>query len=212
MYKSITTTTVVVDRAEIKTLTLEDGSIIKLNSDSKIYYRDGFGSDHRKIVLEGEAYFDILKGDIPFIVDTQHGKITVLGTIFNVHTRNNGFEVGVSQGNVKVSNATLDLQLREGQLINVSSNFSSGDISEIYYEDYPDWINQKFYCDHTSLSDLCAEIERTFNIKIKFSKPSLQEITVSGVIDASDLEAVLHTVSLLTQHEFKLEGDTCTII
>mgnify|MGYP001265126384 CR=1 FL=1 len=51
-----------------------------------------------------------------------------------------------------------------------------------------------------------------FTFVKRFSKPSLQEITVSGVIDASDLEAVLHTVSLLTQHEFKLEGDTCTII
>ena len=46
----------------------------------------------------------------------------------------------------------------------------------------------------------------------QFSKPSLKEITVSGVIDAIDLKTVLHTVSLLTQHEFKLEGDTCTII
>ena len=212
LYNSFARNTIITHAAENKTLQLADGSKVVLNSDSKIIFDEDYNIDNRSIKLEGEAYFDIVKGDIPFIVDTQHGRITVLGTIFNVHARNNGFEVGVSQGNVKVSNATLDLQLREGQLISVSSNFSIGDISEIYYEDYPDWINQKFYCDHTSLSDLCAEIERTFNIKIKFSKPSLQEITVSGVIDASDLETVLHTVSLLTQHEFKLEGDTCTII
>ena len=73
-------------------------------------------------------------------------------------------------------------------------------------------MNQKLYCDHTSLSEVCAEIERTFGISIEFSNPSLKDITVTGVIDAQDLNTVLSTVSLLTQHEFKLDGDTCTII
>ena len=212
LYNTYSTNTIITHTAENKTLQLADGSKVILNSESKIIYDQDYNVGNRSIKLEGEGYFDIVKGDIPFIIDTQHGKITVLGTIFNVHARKNGFEVGVSQGNVKVSNKTLDVHLAEGQLINVSSNFSNGDIAEISYEDYPDWINQKFYCDHTSLSDLCSEIERTFNIKIQFSKPSLKEITVSGVIDAIDLQTVLHTVSLLTQHEFKLEGDTCTII
>ena len=212
LYNTYSTNTIITHTAENKTLQLADGSKVILNSESKIIYDQDYNIGNRSIKFEGEGYFDIVKGDIPFIIDTQHGKITVLGTIFNVHARKNGFEVGVSQGNVKVSNKTLDVHLAEGQLINVSSNFSNGDIAEISYEDYPDWINQKFYCDHTSLSDLCSEIERTFNIKIQFSKPSLKEITVSGVIDAIDLQTVLHTVSLLTQHEFKLEGDTCTII
>ena len=212
IYNSYLNETVVSHIGENKTLQLADGSKVILNSQSKIIYDRDYNINHRSIKLKGEAYFDIIEGDMPFIIETDHGKIIVLGTIFNVYARENGFEVGVNQGKVKVSNENSTLQLGAGEFLNVPSNYDKKDISKISYPEYPDWINQKFYCDQTSLADLCSEVERTFNIKIQFSKPSLKLITVSGVIEAIDLKTVLHTISLLTQHEFKLEGDTCTII
>ena len=62
------------------------------------------------------------------------------------------------------------------------------------------------------MEEVCSEIERIFNIDISFSNPTHKDISVSGILEISDLKTVLATVSLLTQHEFKLEGDTCTII
>ena len=212
LYNTYLIDTVVTRIGENKTLQLADGSKVILNSESKISFNRDYNVEHRYLKLEGEAYFDITESNMPFIIETDHGKITVLGTIFNVYSRENGFEVGVNEGKIKVSNHDHTMQLEEGQFINVSSSFDNKDISKISYSDYPDWINQKFYCDRTSLADLCSEVERTFNIKIQFSKPSLKSITVSGLIEAVDLKTVLHTISLLTQHEFKLEGDTCTII
>ncbi|GIS53019.1 hypothetical protein Ct9H90mP29_00610 [bacterium] len=85
MYNSFARNTIITHAAENKTLQLADGSKVVLNSDSKIIFDEDYNIDNRSIKFEGEAYFDIVKGDIPFIVDTQHGKITVLGTIFNVH-------------------------------------------------------------------------------------------------------------------------------
>ena len=47
---------------------------------------------------------------------------------------------------------------------------------------------------------------------MNFLNPNIKKLTVSGLIEASDLNNVLHTMSLLTKHEFKLEGDICTIL
>ena len=211
-YESFTTKTFLTRTAEYQTAHLPDGSTVSLNSESKIRYNQKFSRNHRTLVLNGEAYFDVIKGSAPFIINTEYGQVTVVGTSFNVRNRKDGFEVGVNEGHVVVSNETSSVQLQKGQLLRGTSAFSKEDIHNVSHANYPDWINQKLYCDHTPLSEVCAEIERTFGISIEFANPSLKDITVTGVIDAQDLNTVLSTVSLLTQHEFKLDGDTCTII
>ena len=118
----------------------------------------------------------------------------------------------MNNGIVEVSNQSSTVKLKKGQFIKTLSNYNSKDITDIGYNNYPDWLNQKLYCDQTPLSKVCNEIERTFNIKIIFSDSSLKDITVTGIINAHDLETVLSTISLLTQHQFKLDGGTYTII
>ena len=211
-YNYYTTNVVLTKIGQQDNIVLSDGSKIILNAESKLVYNRNFNKDNRSVKLEGEAYFQVSQNDLPFTINTDYGKITVLGTAFNVRNRNDGFELGVNEGKVKISNKDNVLQLIKGQSINVESKFNTQDISDITYNNYPDWINNKFYCNNTPLKKLCDEIERTFDIKIRFSKYSLKEIAVTGVIDAPNINTVLHTISLLTQHEFKLVGDICTII
>ena len=196
---------------ENNSLELPDGSTIILNSDSRIKYSKKFNISNRTIDLEGEAYFDIKKGDFPFIVNTDYATITVFGTSFNVRSREDGFELGVNSGVVSVSNDITSTDLLKGQLIHLKSDLDIDLTPQKSYSNYPGWINKKFYCEKTTLSELSSEIERRFNIKIKFSKPELRKITITGIIDAPNLNTVLRTISLLTQHEFKLNGDLCTI-
>ena len=196
---------------ENNTLELPDGSTIILNSDSQMKFSKKFNISNRTIDLAGEAYFDIKKGDFPFIVNTDYATITVLGTSFNVRSREDGFELGVNSGVVSVSNEITNTNLLKGQLIHLKPDLFNDLTPQKSYFNYPDWINKKFYCDKTTLRELSSEIERRFNIKIKFSKPELRKLTVTGIIDAPNLNTVLRTISLLTQHEFKLDGDLCTI-
>ena len=126
--------------------------------------------------------------------------------------RKNEFEVGVNEGQVKISNQIAIIQLKDKQCIMGLENFNDKNIINIPYPNYPGWINQKLYCNQKSLETICLEIERIFNIKIKFSNPNLKNITVTGVIDISNLKTMLNTVSLLTQHKFKFEGGSYFII
>ena len=198
--------------AEEKSVLLADGTEVILNSESELTYNRNYNQNNRLVHLVGEAYFIVKKGNIPFNVLTPHGKVSVLGTSFNIRTRNDGFEVGVNDGEVQISNDNSLLNLSKGQFIDVKSEFISSDILQIPTNQYPDWLNRKFYCDETTLESLCLEIERTFDIKINFTNPNLKSLTISGLIEASDLDDVLQTVSILTKHKFKLDGGTCTIL
>ena len=198
--------------AEEKSVLLSDGTKVILNSDSKLTYNRNYNENNRSVHLIGEAYFSVEKGNIPFNVLTPYGKISVLGTSFNIRARNDGFEVGVNDGEVQVSNENSLLNLSKGQLIDVESEFFSSNIIQVPTDQYPDWLNRKFYCNETTLESLCLEIERTFDIKINFTNPNLKDLTITGVIEASDLDNVLQTVSILTKHKFKLDGGTCTIL
>lgn len=65
--------------------TLEDGTVITLNKNSRLSYSDKYGKDSRNVKLEGEAYFEVAKdSNKPFQVEMNGASITVLGTHFNV--------------------------------------------------------------------------------------------------------------------------------
>ena len=70
-------------RKEIK---LPDGTLVRLNSDSKISYDiDMQNSDQRDVSLIGEAFFKVAHDkERPFVVKTSKIAIKVLGTEFNV--------------------------------------------------------------------------------------------------------------------------------
>ena len=197
---------------ESLSLLLPDNSKAILNSGSSISYKKGYNASHRILYLKGEAYFEVQNLTLPFIVKTKHGEITVLGTAFNVRSRNDGFEVGVNSGQVKVSNGNSFVELNPKQCLTNSKNFNQNTIINIENEKYPGWINQKLYCKQTNLATICKEIERIHNIKIKFSNQKMKQITITGTIDTSKLETMLNTIALLSQHSFKLEDGTYTVI
>lgn len=68
-------------------LLLPDGTQVWLNADSKLNYSNAFNDTLREVVLEGEAYFDVVKDPRrPFIVHTSGINIRVLGTAFTVRS------------------------------------------------------------------------------------------------------------------------------
>ena len=65
-------------------LVLPDSSVVWLNAGSKLTYNENFGTTNLNTTLAGEAYFDVKKSSIPFIIHANNVHIKVLGTAFNV--------------------------------------------------------------------------------------------------------------------------------
>jgi transmembrane sensor len=86
---------------------LPDGTIVHLNSSSRLTYSNNFNKNIREVELEGEAYFDVTKdAKHPFIVHTSNIDIKVLGTLFNVksYEQDATIETTLLRGSIEVYN------------------------------------------------------------------------------------------------------------
>ena len=212
VYLKMLPTSFKTDIGEKNIISLPDGSKIHLNAVSTISYDNSFNLKDRNIKLNGEAYFEIVKGKTPFIIYTDYGTIKVLGTTFNIRNRPNGFELGVNEGNVNFTNKLESKDLTEGQILQIPLGKDNLISIKKTYSNYPSWKSDQLFCDKTPLTTILLEIERLFKISITFTDPQIKEHSITGIINTQDLEEALSTISLLSQREFKLDGDQCTII
>ena len=113
-----TTTPIAVDTTLAKTeFLLPDTSQVILNSNSTIKYKTWNWESNRNISLEGEAYFKVAKGST-FSINTSQGLVTVVGTQFNVSTKNNEFTVACFEGKVNVTIQDNVYSLTQGKTLN----------------------------------------------------------------------------------------------
>lgn len=199
---------------ETKIISLNDGTKVHLNAGTTLSYSKNFNSTNRTVALSGEAYFEVEKGSSPFIISTDLAKVTVLGTKFNVRSREDGLEIGVNEGKVKIENKTKSIDLKKGEQVDIIIDqpkiLSVSEISNFY----PGWKNNKLICDNSSLEKICKELERRYDAKIKFQNNLQKKTTISGIIDLSpnDLDSVLSSISLLSKRKFKLQGDSFILL
>ncbi|HMB91290.1 MAG TPA: FecR domain-containing protein [Rhodothermales bacterium] len=85
--------TVIASPGEQITMIFPDGSTAVLNSGTRMRYDRRFESlpffaaRQRRVKLEGEAFFEVVSADRPFVIETFNAQVEVLGTAFNVRTR-----------------------------------------------------------------------------------------------------------------------------
>ena len=86
-------------------LTLSDGSVVALNTDSAVV--TAFARDERRVKLEkGEAFFQVAKdASRPFVVEAAGVGVRAVGTAFNVRVHPTAIEVIVTEGVVRVAPA-----------------------------------------------------------------------------------------------------------
>lgn len=85
---------------------LPDGSVVMLNSGSKLIYNKDYGIDNREVTLVGEGFFDVKKNkEKPFIINTANINIKVLGTVFNVkaYPEDKKTETSLIRGSIEVT-------------------------------------------------------------------------------------------------------------
>ncbi len=91
-------------------LRLPDGTLAVLNKGSRITYPERFGTRERKIVLSGEAFFDVTPQQTPFIIHAGNTITRVLGTSFNVRAYEHDEQVKIA-----VITGKVDVHANQGQ-------------------------------------------------------------------------------------------------
>jgi ferric-dicitrate binding protein FerR (iron transport regulator) len=203
----------VAGKGERITLPLSDGSVVYLNSDTKIVYPKQFEADYREVEVTGEAYF-IVSPDKhrPFTVKT--GQITTLvtGTEFNVVNRNNKVEVVVASGKIKVfsKNSGKVVEVQKGQKVFASAGqLRNAFNANLDYE--LAWRDNKLAFSNTRLSEIMDEIERNYNVNVVFKNDSLKSRTLTGVLEGKSLDQVLSLINLTLDLNIRQQGLTVIV-
>lgn len=203
-------------------VTLPDGSSVWLNRGSVITYLDDFNDDHRTLTLEGEAFFDVTKDPAkPFIIQTAHSRVRVLGTSFNVkeYVNDPGTEVHVVTGIVSFSglNSNNDgIALRPGETAILDN--SNGQLTRSTIDDLNRlaWKEKRLVFKKTALSDVVKTLQQYFKIHITIQNQNLlgcrftstfQDPTVEEVVEALTLSLNLNVVR--KDDGYVLNGEGC---
>lgn len=168
---------------------LPDGSVVSLNAGSLLSYSEDDWSQERKLKLDGEAYFDVVKGS-DFTVETDNGSIQVMGTEFNVFSRKDELEVGCFEGKVKVTNSSNEIMLLPGLMTESISGKSLEAVPFDHLSEF--WLNGQFNWDNADLLSVFQELERQYGVS--FILPDLQNRKYTGSFKKSELNDVLNLI------------------
>lgn len=212
----VQTRTEVTRIGERKKVTLEDGSVIWLNAQSKLTYPVAFGKSSREVDLEGEAYFEVFRDTKrPFTISSGQIKTKVLGTSFNIKAYETDPTVSVTvlTGKVEVNSSEAAIQIVRNQQV----RYSNGNISkevEVDAQTQIAWQRGELQFRNTLLSDVIKTLERNYPVQITYNT-SLSQCPVHADFDAeTPLESVMEMlgvslggkVSKLGNAQYHLDG------
>jgi ferric-dicitrate binding protein FerR (iron transport regulator) len=227
-------TTVATGPKESKsTMTLPDGSIVRLNAKSKVSYAEGFGKTTREVFLNGEAYFEVTHNEaIPFIVHTGEADIKVLGTKFNVRNYSNEhkMEAALLTGSIELTlhaDTKHKVLLKPSEKIIVKKNaegeaaiMPSGmdkkvELTSIKVQDSviveTSWLNDKMAFYDKSFSEIALDLERQFDVNIEFKNKVVSGFKYTGVYDEDNAEDILKILQMIKPFHYTLTNKQITI-
>lgn len=199
-----TTTSFETQIAQTKTFHLPDDSEVLLNAASKITFNEKKWDKKRDLTLEGEAYFQVKKGQT-FSVNTVDGIVKVLGTHFNVKQRKNYFEVSCFEGLVSVTHNNETIKLPPGKTFRLINN-TIEDVPDFNAQN-PSWMQQESSFDRIPLDQVIAELERQYDLKIKTEGVDTSKL-FTGSFTHKDQKIALEAITIPLKLSYKIEGKT----
>ncbi|MFY0631637.1 MAG: FecR domain-containing protein [Flavobacteriaceae bacterium] len=194
--------------AEKTNFELPDGSLVDLNSDSKISFKKYNWEKNRVLNLEGEAFFKVQKGST-FTVNTNQGNVSVLGTQFTVNSRENLYHITCFEGKVLVVTVQKDsIILTQGQSFRLQKGKSEEySINEIT----PSWLHNETTFTEMPIKLVIEELERQFNITIS-GKENLTSELFTGRFSHENSKIAIQTVFIAMEIPYTTDTNGNVVI
>ncbi|MBA3986045.1 MAG: FecR family protein [Flavobacteriales bacterium] len=189
--------------AEKRTYTLPDKSEVTLNADSKITYNKNSWDDKRTLTLRGEAFFKVMKGG-KFDVETSLGTVRVMGTQFNVQTREKHFHVSCYEGLVEVYFQNQSIQLTAGNSVIIENGklIAEQPISTTK----PGWMFDESTFENALLENVIEELERQYGVKVEINLTDKTK-RFTGTFTHTNLEDALKTICVPLQLNYSIDDN-----
>ena len=188
-------------------LVLPDGSRVELNSSTDFIFPSAFSGKERPVHVCGEGYFAVAKdASRPFTVSTEGMKVSVLGTEFNMKSRDNLSEVTLVQGKVNVtSDGGKSCILSPSEQVRLE-NGELGDTRVVDTETVTGWTKPRMVCRDQDIEQVVEKLSSYYDVEFHYTE-SLKDIVINGKIDLrEELESVLNTIEFTAPVSFEREG------
>lgn len=191
-------------------ITLPDGTKVRLNASSSLRYPVRFDGAERRVVLTGEAFFEVAHdARQPFIVETALQRLQVLGTVFNINAYTDEKQIATTliQGKVAVSRAAsgaVSTILSPGQQSLLDSKRL--DVIDVDAAEAIAWKDGKFIFNNSDIHTVMRQIARWYDIEVQYMD-DVSAVTFSGSLSRSaPITAILEDLELTQSITFNMEG------
>lgn len=208
-------------RGRKSTIFLKDGSVVYLNSESRISYPEVFSDSQRVVLLEGEAFFEVAKNESkPFIVKTGPIDVKVLGTSFNVRSfMDDHIKISLVSGRVEVVNKNKTEDERTDQIIlnpdqSVIYQRNQNTFDEIlpFNADQDiGWKDGIIYFHKDGLISVTKRLEKWYDVQFEIMNDPQSLWSYTGKFKNKNLETVLKSISFTQNFTYEIKKDKVII-
>ncbi|WP_129774440.1 FecR family protein [Peristeroidobacter soli] len=198
--------------AQLKEVTLDDGTTISLGAASRISV--DFNDRERRVkLLDGQAFFDVAHDPSrPFFVSAGATTVRVVGTRFDVTRAADSIRVSVLEGRVEVLNggaqattatAKADAQptlrgahaLTAGQGASVSNSGQLNATFPVAQENLAAWRSGRLVYVDARLRDVVADVTRYYGGEIQLADPSVGDLQLTAAFRADQIDRMLEVLA-----------------
>ncbi len=199
-------------------ITLPDGTKVKLNSETTLNYNiNDFNRKVREISLQGEAYFEVAHNEkIPFVINTKDMDIKVLGTIFNLQARDEELttELNLLEGKVSLTASSTDQHVVLYTNQKAILDRSTGCIKVL--KDNPSvsaaWLRGELVFHATPIKKVFKEIERNYGINIQIDENEILDNDLfTGTFSTDNLNETLEILMMHYRFKYSIKGKNVAI-
>lgn len=186
----------------VNTFALPDGTLVSLNSNTRINYPEKFNGNTREVTIEGEAFFEVKPDKTkPFIIHAGKAQIKVLGTSFSVsaYPATKQVEVIVETGRVQVTNKITETATNELILVPGDKGtlvYASNSLQKTTNQDpnFIAWKTRNLTFKATSLSEVISNLEKVYKVNISLADPKLNELLLTAQFNNYSLDFILKVI------------------
>lgn len=213
----VTVTTGKGEKANVK---LPDGTVIHMNYESQLSYNaaDFNTAESRTVNFRGEGFFKVYKNaECPFVVSMDYADVKVLGTTFNLLSRDNSeiVQVSLEEGCVEFSPKYIEekVTLKPGEYLVLNNKYRTLSVNQSKRIDkYSSWRNGYLEFSNSRLGEVLKEIENVYGFTINTNLSVNDTDVFTGMISTSNLYEALNVLEMTYDLKAKINGNIITLI
>ena len=196
---------------------LPDSTRIVTSGATRLVFDKNFNHNHRTLKMKGKAYFDVVRNtELPFIIDTEYARVSVLGTAFSVVESKDNLTVEVERGKVSLASqqseeeARILLKQNEKGILDIEKNTlrktKLSDLNHLY------WANRKLTYRQAPLQEVLNNLATLFEKKILYDAGAIAGCRVSAVFNDQKFEDILENISVVMDFDYVITENQIEII